>query len=76
MLKNESKTLAVMIGMASMEKEALETLGKYKNESLENQISGTAESWKKWITNFKTDKKDEQLASMTNRSLQRLNFNI
>jgi len=32
--------------MASKEKEVLETLGKYKNESLERQISGTEEFWK------------------------------
>ena len=66
---NESKTLAVIITMATTEKEALETLAKYKNESLEKQISGTEEFWKKWITNFKMDNIDEQLTSMTRRSL-------
>jgi glucoamylase len=66
---NESKTLAVIIAMAATEKEALETLGKYKNESLEKQISGTEEFWKKWITNIKIGTLDVQLASMTRRSL-------
>jgi len=66
---NESKSLAVIIAMASKEKEVLETLGKYKNESLERQISGTEEFWKKWLTNFKMMNTDVQLASMTKRSL-------
>jgi oligosaccharide amylase len=66
---NESKTLAVIITMAATEKEALETLEKYKNESLEKQISETEEFWKKWITNFKTNNIDLQLANMTKRSL-------
>lgn len=66
---DESKTLAVIITMTTTEKEALENLRKYKNESPEKQISGTEEFWKKWITNFKTDKTDAQLASMTRRSL-------
>ena len=66
---NETKTLAVIITMAATEKEAMETLEKYKNESQEKQISRTEEFWKKWITNFKTDNIDAQLASMTKRSL-------
>ncbi len=66
---NELKKLAIIIAMAATEKEALETLGKYKNESPEKQISGTEEFWKKWITNFKIDNLDAQLARMTRRSL-------
>ena len=66
---NETKKLAVIITMATTEKEALETLEKYKNESTEKQISGTKEFWKNWITNFKMDNIDAQLASMTKRSL-------
>jgi glucoamylase len=53
---NESQTLAVIIAMAAMEKEALETLGKCKNESLEKQISGM-------------DNVEVQSARMTRRSL-------
>jgi glucoamylase len=66
---NESKTLAVIIAMASTEKDVLEILGKCKNESLEKQISGTEEFWKEWIANFKTDNLEAQSGSMTKRSL-------
>jgi glucoamylase len=66
---NETKTLAVIIAMTSTEQEALEILGKCKNESLEKQISGTEEFWKEWIANFKTDNLEAQTASMTKRSL-------
>jgi glucoamylase len=66
---NESRTLAVIIVMASTEKEALETLGKCKNESLEKQISGTENFWKQWIAHFKTDNVEMQSASMIKRSL-------
>jgi glucoamylase len=66
---NEAKTLAVIIAMATTEKEALKTLAKCKNESLEKQISGIENFWKNWIANFKTDNIDGQTASMIRRSL-------
>jgi glucoamylase len=66
---NETKTLAVIISMAATEKEALETLGKRKNESLEKQIKGTEKFWKTWIANFKMDDVEAQYASMLRRSL-------
>jgi glucoamylase len=66
---NESKTLAVIIAMASTEKEVLETLGKCKNEPIEKQISGTEKFWKDWIANFKTHNIEAQSANMIKRSL-------
>jgi glucoamylase len=66
---NEAKTLAVIIAMATTEKEALKTLATCKNESLEKQISGIENYWKNWIANFKTDNIEGQTASMIRRSL-------
>jgi len=66
---NESRTLAVIIVMATKEKEALEILGKCKNESLEKQISGTENFWKQWMAHFKTDNVKVQSTSMIKRSL-------
>jgi glucoamylase len=66
---NETKTLAVIIAMASTEKDALEILGKCKNGSIEEQMSTAEEFWKNWIANFNTNCIDTQLVSMAKRSL-------
>ena len=66
---DETKTLAVIIAMASTERKALEILSEYKKESLIKQISGTESYWKQWIANFKKNDIDSQLASRVRRSL-------